>query len=78
MFKNIRECLDNYEKSIDLYNQGEFNKVTEMDNDNIEYFEMNFAKAIMKDLEKYKHDEKVAKIILATKGLSNEVKVKVE
>ena len=78
MFENIRKCLDEYEKSLNLYNNGEFQKVKEQDEDNIEYFDMNFAKAIMKDLEHYKHDDKVAKIILASKGLSNEVKVKVE
>ena len=78
MFENIKKCLDDYEKSLDLYNNGDFNKITKQDADNIEYFEMNLAKAIMKDLEVYKHDEKVAKIILAAKGLSNEIKVKVE
>lgn len=76
MFENIRKCLDDYEKSIeDFYTDYDY---TTEDKDIIDYFEMNFAKAIMKDLEIYKNDEKIAKIILAAKGLSNEVKVKVE
>lgn len=76
MFENIRKCLDDYEKSTeDFYTDYDY---TVEDREIIDYFEMNFAKAIMKDLRIYKNDEKIAKIILAAKGLSNEIKVKVE
>lgn len=77
MFENIRKCLDEYEKEITRWDEscGDF----DIENcDTINYFELNFAKMIMKDLSYGKYDEKVAKIILATKGVSNEIKVKVE
>ena len=78
MFENIRKCLDEYEKTIDkIY---VISDATTEDFETIEYFDMDFAKAIMKDMNngKFKDDEKIAKIILASKGLSNEIKVKVE
>ena len=75
MFENIRKCLDDFEKSVELFN--ELSETTTEDKDNVEYFNINFSKAIMKDLY-YKDTESIAKIILAAQGLSNEVKVKVE
>lgn len=74
MFENIKKCLDEYEKADELY----FIDFAPEQLDILNFFEMNFAKAIMKDLHLNNRDESVAKIILAAKGLSNEIKVKVE
>lgn len=75
-FENIRKFLDDYEKALDNYCTAY--GVTEKDKDTVEFFDMNFAKTIMKDLGRCHSDERIAKIILASKGLSNEIKVKVE
>ena len=71
MFENIKKCLDKYEDincSRDIFN------LSEEEIDTIKYFELHLAKALMKELD----SEKVAKIILAAKGLSNEVSIKVD
>lgn len=74
MFKNTREVLDKMEN---LYNKYcTCFELSEDEEDLWEYFDMYLAKALMKD--KFVKAEKVAKIILATKGLSSEIKVKVE
>lgn len=75
MFENIRKVLDEYEDAWTKINTRLF-EVSKEDEDNIIYFDMHLAKALMKDAPA--GDEAVAKIILATKGLSNEIKVKVE
>lgn len=69
MFENIRKCLEEFEETINKANPS-----TKEDKDIICYFDLHLAKALIKDWDA----EKVAKIILAAKGLSNEVKVKVE
>lgn len=77
MFGNIRKCLDEFEDWLKHYegimreNNGCLYKT---DNEVADFFELNLAKALMQDCDA----EKVAKIILAAKGLSNEIKVKVE
>ena len=74
MFKNTREVLDKMQSMYDQYCT--CFKLSEEEADLWEYFDMYLAKALMKD--KFVKAEKVAKIILATKGLSSEIKVKVE
>ena len=77
MFENIRKCLDDCEKASEKQTQqGYLDKAEDINI--LEYFELDMSKALMKDLGAYNFDEKIAKIILAAKGLSNEVKVKVE
>lgn len=73
MFENIRKCLDEFEETINKANVN-WNSITKEDEDILNYFNLNLAKALMKDWE----SEKIAKIILAAKGLSNDIKVKVE
>ena len=71
MFENTREVLDKMEN---VYNTCA--TCLEDEADLWEYFDMYLAKALMKD--SFVKAENVAKIILATKGLSSEIKVKVE
>ena len=73
MFENIRKCLDEYE---DTMNNARFDEITKDEENIILYFDLHISQALMTDL--CDNSEKVAKIILAAKGLSNEVKVKVE
>lgn len=73
MFESIRKCLDELEESLDLASRND-NLFSRKNKDAIEYFELHLAKALMEECD----SEKVAKIILAAKGLSNEVVVKVE
>lgn len=75
MFENIRKCLDEYEK---VANDINYLNITQEESDIINFFALHFSQAIMKDLPYNNYDESIAKIILAAKGLSNEVKVKVE
>lgn len=78
MFENIRKCLDDYEKAVEKVHT-DSNATTE-DWNTIEYFDVDLAKAMMIDMNRglYKDDEKIAKIILAARNVSNEIKVKVE
>jgi len=75
MFENIRKCLDECEK---VANNTNYCEATQEELDIIHFFVLHFSQAIMKDLPYDKNDEKIVKIILVTKGLSNEVKIKVE
>ena len=78
MFKEIRKCLDEYEEVCKrqhvCYNP------TEEESNIIDYFDLHLAEAIMRDFGIGGDDrgEKLAKIILATLGISNEVRVKIE
>ena len=80
MFENIKKCLTEYENISSNFRNWTYgnDEPPEDDLDIMNYFTLNFAKAIMKDLEYDNNAEKVAKIIMAAKGLSNEVKIKVE
>ena len=79
MFENIRKVLDDYENTYNkLGYETYYDDLTHEEQDYINYFNMNFSKAVMKDLEWSKTDEQIAKIILATKGLSNDISVKIE
>ena len=75
MFENIRKCLDDFEEICNKANEDKFILNTK-DNDIFEFFHVNFAKAVMKDF--YYDSEKIAKIILAAKGASDVIKIKVE
>ena len=76
MFEEIRKCLDEYEEVCNrphvYYNPTE-EEVNVMD-----YFELHLAEAILKDSRYNNNGEKLAKIILATLGMSNEIKIKIE
>lgn len=76
MFKNIEECLSEYEEVSKDY-VGHYN-LTEKEKCIIDYFDLHFAEAIMKDFHYSDKGVAIAKIILAMQGLSNEIKVKIE
>lgn len=79
MFENIRKVLDDYEQADKECKIAFGEDLTEDVIDCITYFHVNLAKAIMKDFEDWDRvDEKIAKIILAAKGLSNDISVKIE
>lgn len=75
MFEEIRKCLDEYEEVCQRWPD-----YTEEEVDIIDYFDLHLAEAIMKDFGVGGDDrgEKLAKIILATLGMSSEIKVKIE
>lgn len=81
MFKEIRKCLDEFEEAC--RKDGNWSNLTEEEKssiaDTIDYFDMHLAEAIMKDSgHNGDKGEKIAKIILATLGMLNDIKVKVE
>lgn len=78
MFKNIKQCLHEYEETLNKLNYCNEESPTEKERDILEYLELNLAKAIMSDFTYSNADVKIAKIILALKDISNEIKVKVE
>lgn len=70
MFNKIRKCLDEFENHI-LF---ESKETDEIKTKNIfDYFDLHLAEALMSDLG---NSDRVAKIILASKGLSSEIKIK--
>lgn len=75
MFKEVRKVLDDFENAANKCHNGE--DLLKEDEEVLEFFEINLAKALIK-VGYPNSAEKIAKIILAYKGLSNEVKVKVE
>ena len=78
MFNNIKQCLREYEETYKKFSNCLLDSPTEKERDILEYFELNLAKAIMSDFTYSNADVKIAKIILALKDISNEIKVKVE
>ena len=77
MFKEIRKCLDEYEEVCEQMN---WRNLIEEEVNVLDYFDLHLAEAIMKDFGVGGGDkgEKLAKIILATLGMSNEIKMKIE
>lgn len=77
-FKNIEKCLSEYEEACKKCKEDPHCIDNKEIIDIFDYFDLHLAEAIMKDLHYCNKGEKVAKIILAMQGLSNEVKVKIE
>lgn len=75
MFKEIRKYLDEYEEVCEQMN---WRNLTKEEAQVIDYFDLRLAEAVMKDFDYGDRGEKLAKIILATLGMSNEIKVKIE
>ena len=71
MFENIRNNLDEFER-IDTKAREE--SLTSEEYEFLEYFEMAFAKSMMKELWS---TDKIAKIILAHKDMLGDIKIKV-
>lgn len=78
MYNNIKQCLHEYEETCNKLSNCLLDSPTEKERDIIEYFELNLAKAIISDFTYNNADIKIAKIILALKDISNEIKVKIE
>jgi hypothetical protein len=74
MFEGIKKCLDDFEVAYTKANETGICSCEE--EDNLLYFNLHLAEELMK--ETWISSEKIAKIILAHKGLLNEIKVKVE
>ena len=74
MFDNIRNILDDFESA---YNRlmNDYTNASKEDEDTIIFFNVHLAKALMQN--EYARSESVAKIILAAKELSSEIKVEV-
>lgn len=75
MFEGIRKVLDDFETTFNKLNSNSLDATVEEENILL-YFNMHLAEALMQ--ESYVGSDKVAKIILASKGLLNDIKVKVE
>jgi hypothetical protein len=76
MFQNIRNVLETYEKTYNNIIQNGTLKISEEDENIIQYFGMHLAKALMQD--EFIPDVSIAKIILATRDLSNDITVKIQ
>ena len=76
IFTNIKKCLSEYEEVCKKLNG--WDNLTEEESNILNYFDLHFAEAIMTDFQYDDKGEKIAKIILAMQGLSNEIKVKIE
>ena len=75
MFENTRKVLDKFESAYNNIHKNGWD-VSKEDEDALSYFSTNLAKALMQD--EYILDASVAKIILATRDLSNDITVKVQ
>lgn len=64
MFENVRKCLDELENTVKKIHY------TEEDENIMKYFNLHLAEALMKD---YPESERVARIILAEKGLFEKI-----
>ena len=74
MFDNIKKVLDEYEEILNNFDDN--GTLTKEEEDTLVYLNVNLAKALMQN--RWLDDEVVAKIVLATRGLSNEIVVKVQ
>ena len=72
MFENIRNNLDELER-ICTKARGE--RLTCEENEFLNYFEMTFAKSMMKEIW---NPDKIAKIILVNKDMLDDIKIKVQ
>lgn len=73
MFEETRKVLDNFEKSLSVVNNP--TKFHKEDEDVILYFEIDLAKALIKEAM---NSDKIAKIILAHKGMIGDLKAEIK
>ena len=76
MFQNTRNVLETFEKTYNNIMQNGTLTISEEDENIIQYFSMHLAKALMQD--EFIPDASIAKIILATRDLSNDITVKIQ
>lgn len=67
MFDKMRKCLDNFEETVKK------NELTKEDENNIHYFYLDFAKAMLSECIDV---DKVARAILVEYGLFEDINVK--
>ena len=72
MFENIRNNLDELER---IFTKAREESLTGEENEFLDYFEMTFAKSMMKE---FCTSDKIAKIILAHKDMLGDIKIKVQ
>lgn len=72
MFEEIKRNLDEFERICTKPREG---SLTCEENEFLDYFEMTFAKSMMKELWS---SDKIAKIILAHKDMLGDIKIKVQ
>ena len=72
MFENIRNNLDEFER---IHTKAREESLTGEEYEFLDYFEMTFAKSMIKELWSA---DKVAKIILAHKDMIGDIKIKVQ
>ena len=72
MFENIRNNLDELERIVTKAHEEE---LTNNEKEFLDYFEMTFAKSMMKE---FCTSDKIAKIILAHKDMIGDIKIKVQ
>ena len=73
MFEDVRNNLDELERVYTKAGRGE--NLTREENEFWDYFEMIFAKSMMKELWS---SDKIAKIILAHKDMMGDIKIKIQ
>lgn len=73
MFENIRNNLDELERIYTKAKRDE--SLTDKETEFFDYFEMTFAKSMMKELWSA---DKVAKIILAQNDMLGDIKIKIQ
>ena len=73
MFEGVRNNLDELERVYTKARRGE--NLTREENEFWDYFEMIFAKSMMKELWS---SDKIAKIILAHKDMIGDIKFKIQ
>ena len=71
MFENIRNNLDEFER---ICTKSRKERLTVEENEFLDYFEMTFAKSMMKEIW---NPDKIAKIILANKDMLGDIKIKI-
>jgi len=67
MFNRMRKCLDDFETNVKKI------VLTEEEADYIDYFYLNFAKAMLQECPEV---SKVARVIVVEHGLFDDVKIK--
>ena len=72
MFENIRNNLDEFER---ICTKARRERLTCEENEFLNYFEMTFAKSMMKEIW---NPDKIAKIILANKDMIGDINIKIQ
>ena len=72
MFENIRNNLDEIER---IHTKAREESLTCEEYEFLDYFEMTFAKSMMKELWS---SDKIAKIILVHKDMLGDIKIKIQ